>query len=763
MTGAGTWFLAVAEVYAPFEETEGDPQGDVREVDQSFNIPEEDAGSRPLEHSGVKEGGRPKYGMTEFDCTAQEVEIVSHPLEHSGVVEWAGVSDGLKKRNPPESLEICTDPAPVRKALEEEPIENLAPNGTPNEGSKPLNTDCPEDTEDGEAIIVGAVGSAAPWFLTGWTNEVEVEFMIDTGCQVTILATSVFEKMCTAHPQVRSRIRPCTRWLVSADSSPLTVIGQIDLDVVFPGLKCNMCCVVASIGSDRLLGTEALQSCLPHQLDLRTGQLWAEGRSTLQLHQQKPTPDATGLLLTAVVLPPDSEVVAPFSLNGRQLGSCALIVPDRDLTEEFGVVVGHTLVDASTSSAKVLIINPNAEEVVLPCRSSIGQLVPISAMSVARSELRLPTNTAVVLPEYLEDIVKGSHTSLGDTGRQSLRELLHRYEHVFPAPGEPATGRSKSVQHEIATKDGRPVRCGPRRLAPAGLRKDQECVKDMLTGGQIEPSDSPWASPVVLVTKKDGSTRFCVDYRRLNSLTIKDAYPLPRIDDSLRLLGNQQWFSTMDLASGYWQVAMSPEAKRKAAFVTNDGLFQFRVMPFGLCNAPATFERLMDRVLCGMHWSRCLVYLDDVISFGKSVPEALGRLEEVLARLSDFGLQLKAKKCTFMQTEVAFLGHIVGWTGLACDPEKLSAVRNWHEPNRVKAVRQFVGFVGYYRRFVKNFAELAHLLVALTRKGVPFVWGNEQQTAFDALKACSHFRIPRGRRPICLRHGRQFVCHRRCS
>ena len=306
----------------------------------------------------------------------------------------------------------------------------------------------------------------------------------------------------------------------------------------------------------------------------------------------------------------------------------------------------------------------------------------------------------------------------------------------FRRRGEPVTGRSKTVLHEIEINDARPVRCGPRRLAPAGLRREQVCVREMLSGGQIEPSDSPWASPVVLVTKKDVSTRFCVDYRRLNSLTVKDAYPLPRIDDSLRLLGNQQWFSTMDLASGYWQVAMSPDAQKKAAFVTNEGLFQFRVMPFGQCNAPATFERLMDRVLCGMRWSRCLVYLDDVISFGKSVPEAIWRLEEVLARLSDFGLQLKAKKCTFMQTEVGFLGHIVGRSGLTCDPNKLSAVRDWHEPTKLKGVRQFIGFVGYYRRFVKDFAKLADPLVSLTRKGVPFVWGRDQQDSFDSLKAC---------------------------
>ena len=211
---------------------------------------------------------------------------------------------------------------------------------------------------------------------------------------------------------------------------------------------------------------------------------------------------------------------------------------------------------------------------MLPGLTLIGKLVPVAAISVAMEDTGLPNDGPAALPEYLEEIVGGSHPSLVDAGRQLLRELIFRYRHVF--------------QHDIITTDAWPVRCSPRRLAPAGLKKEQTCVQEMLNEGPIEPSDSPWASPVGLVTKKDGTTRFCVDYRRFNALTTKDDYALPRIDDSLCLLGNQQWFSTMDLVSGYWQVAMSPEAKRKAAFVTNEELFQFWVMPFGLCNAPAT-------------------------------------------------------------------------------------------------------------------------------------------------------------------------------
>ena len=245
------------------------------------------------------------------------------------------------------------------------------------------------------------------------------------------------------------------------------------------------------------------------------------------------------------------------------------------------------------------------------------------------------------------------------------------------------------------TGDSQPIRCAPRRMSPQKIKREEACVDEMLSGGQIEPSENPWSAPVVLVTKKDGGTRFCVDYRKLNLATVKDAYPLPRIDDTLDMLAGKRWFSTLDLASGYWQVSLSPEARCKTAFATHSGLFQFRVMPFGLCNAPATFERLMDRVLQGLRWSRCLVYLDDIISFGTTFGDSLDNLMLIFERLRSYGLQLKSI------------------------------------PDCLKSVRQFLG---YYRRFIPGFADLAEPLIVLTEKDVPFVWRSACDVAFIGLR-----------------------------
>lgn len=257
----------------------------------------------------------------------------------------------------------------------------------------------------------------------------------------------------------------------------------------------------------------------------------------------------------------------------------------------------------------------------------------------------------------------------------------------------------------------------------------------MLKDGIIEPSSSAWASPVVLVKKKDGSTRFCVDYRKLNELTIKDSYPLPLADSCFDALTGSKWFCTLDLSSGYWQVAMATEDREKTAFTTGSGgLFHFTVMPFGLVSAPATFERLMERVLAGLPWDVCLAYLDDIIVHAESFEAEKDRLCKVLQRLRNAGLKLSPKKCNLFQQSVKFLGHVVSGEGLSTDPEKTRAVAEWPVPSKVTELRSFLGLCSYYRRFVKDFAEIARPLHRLTEKTKDFAWTQECDDAFNRLK-----------------------------
>ena len=253
----------------------------------------------------------------------------------------------------------------------------------------------------------------------------------------------------------------------------------------------------------------------------------------------------------------------------------------------------------------------------------------------------------------------------------------------------------------------------------------------MIGLGVLEPSVGAWASPLVLIPKKDGKPRFCIDYRQLNKVTKKDAYPLHRIDDTLELLRGAKYFCTLDLASGYWQMALAPEDREKTAVITHKGLYQFTVLPFGLCNAPSTF---MEMVLKDLVGHCCLVYLDDVIVFGENAMTCLANLNKVLQAIEGTGLKLKASKCTLLHEEVHFLGHVVSAGGIATDPDKVSVVRDWPVPFTMTELRAFMGFSGYYRYFVKDYATLAAPLYNLTKQGVPYEWTVLCQEAFQQLK-----------------------------
>ena len=296
-------------------------------------------------------------------------------------------------------------------------------------------------------------------------------------------------------------------------------------------------------------------------------------------------------------------------------------------------------------------------------------------------------------------------------------------------------GQTGLVKHTIDTGNSRPVKQQLRPQPMAYLSIIDEHVEEMLRHDVIEPSTSFWASNVILVCKSDQTLRFCVDYRQVNALSTKDSYPLPRIDTCFDALGGAKFFSTLDLRQGYWQVEIDAESAGKTTFATRKGIFKFKVLSFGLSNAPAIFQRLMDLVLAGLTWEVCLVFLDDIIVMSNTFEEHLKRLGLVFDRLRTTGLKLKPGKCFLFQEKVKFLGSIVSGAGIEPDPDKVRAVSEWPVPKALSELRAFVALASYCRRHVKGFAEIARPLHDLTKKGQPFVWSRERQSAFKRLKA----------------------------
>jgi hypothetical protein len=318
-----------------------------------------------------------------------------------------------------------------------------------------------------------------------------------------------------------------------------------------------------------------------------------------------------------------------------------------------------------------------------------------------------------------------------DPNRAELQQLLSSYSDIF----NDVPGKTTLCSHKIEIKPGaRPIKLAPYRANPEKADQIRKELDQMIKMGVIEESNSPWSSPVVLIPKPDGSIRFCIDYRRVNDITQPDAFPLPRIEDLIDKIGKAKYLTKIDLSRGYWQVPMDEEAIPISAFVTPHGQFQWKFMPFGLRNAPGTFQRLVKQVLTGLEMFTG-AYLDDIVIFSNSWHEHLKHIQMVFDRIRKAGLTLKKAKCVFATAEVEYLGHTVGLGKVAPRLAKVEAILKFPRPADRKQLRSFLGIAGYYRKFIPHFAEIAACLTNLLRKGSKFVWTDDAHKAFVDIKS----------------------------
>ena len=560
-------------------------------------------------------------------------------------------------------------------------------------------------------------------------NGKSTRFLVDTGASMSVIDYKHLQELYDGLPPMTQAGVSRAIQTVSGEQLPIVGTVTVTLNVAGGAYPWELK-VIKGLTYRAVLGRDFLRA---HGavINLQT--------SMLELEDHPPNTCMEELrsihVLSTYVIPPRSEAVIPARVHGTlPPGTIGLVESAPRLAERYHLQGATTLVKISqVDTIPFRLINPTTKPVTLYKGATLGTFTETGEdlnVQPIGEETKSRTSSSQQQTSIPVDLTNSSLTPAQQT---QLQALLDEYRDIF-ALSSSELGRTNLVQHSIDTEGHAPIRLRPYRAPQVQKETIEKHIDDMLTRNVIQPSVSPWASPVVLVSKPDGSTRFCCDFRKLNRVTKKDSYPLPLISESLEALSGTQYFSTMDLMSGYWQVELDPQAREKTAFITHAGLYEFITMPFGLCNAPSTFQRLMECVLRGLTWQIALIYLDDVLVYSRTFEEHLKHLRLVFDRFREAGLKLKPTKCNFGQSRVNYLGHVITPDGLQPDPSKIKAVQEYPVPRTVKDIRAFMGLANYYRKFVKNFAKMASPLHELTTKGTKFVWTDTCQNAFDALK-----------------------------
>ena len=595
-------------------------------------------------------------------------------------------------------------------------------------------------------VVTGAVGPS--YWLQVTVEGLPVSALVDTGSQSTIISRSLLHKV-FKHLKKNGKAlptleHPCTKFKGKGGHA-IGVTAQVLFTLAVDG-KSTAVPVFVQPDSEQecLLGSNVLPA-------LGISVVRANGRKLTASVENGVEPAHVNLVQSVIIPGQKGRFVRGQVEGNPNKVEHLLFEPKHETLEPLGLCTQESIVTVHPDGSVLIPLqNFQGVPVWLEGGSELGvaracdlpDQVSLDISQTVDSELphdhsRCASVKALVnSPERLQRLLKVLDMpidKLNPVELEKLKEVLAESTDVF-ALDDSELGCTSLVQHSIDTGDQLPVKQQPYRTPVVYREKIEKMVSDMQEQGVVKPSNSPWASPIVLVPKKDGSLRFCVDFRRLNAITRKDVYPLPRVEDILDTLGEAKYFTSLDLASGYWQVELDQDARAKSAFTTHHGLFEFVRMPFGLCNAPATFQRLMQAVLSGLEWRSCFAYLDDILIASRTFDDHLRHLREVFGRLREAGLRLKPKKCLILRNEVPYLGHVISTQGIRPDPSKTQKVKLFPTPRDVTTIRQFVGLASYYRRFVPGFAKIAAPLHALTKKDVPFEWTSECETAFCKLK-----------------------------
>lgn len=451
-------------------------------------------------------------------------------------------------------------------------------------------------------------------------------------------------------------------------------------------------------------------------------------------------------------LEPETETIVYGYVKYKQTLGEAIISPHAAV-QNLGLLVARGLVDIDSDKPYIplRIFNPLPFGVKINAGTRLATVERLSLVDKISDPLNYCSEVANTTtlddkqckkkvkfkpPDDFTQLFDLSKSTFNEDQKSELMDLLWEYEDIFARKGKPL-GCTNLIEFEMELKEGaKPFRAKPYRSNPKLRKELSDQVQELLKQGIIRPSTSNYCSPVLLVTKPDGSYRAVIDYRRQNQQVVLDNFPMNNITDSLQAIGTKEGriFSTLDLQQGYYQIPVREECRKYTGFITHDGIYEFCRLPFGLANSPSCFNRLMAKVLAGLTWDIALVYLDDVICFSKDFPDHLAFLRAIFQRLREAHLTLKPSKCTFGREKINFLGHEVSKDGISPLKEKCKAVLDFPKPKKVKEVRAFLGLSGYYRKHIKSYSKIALPLTELTKNENKFTWTSECEEAFNKLK-----------------------------